>query len=66
MMANVVLTVLSMTIGFFFILVGTLKLSPAVNEEVYREMVSLHFAIRIYRTYLDKAELSNKKYQSPR
>lgn len=27
-----------MTIGFFFILVGTLKLTPAISEEVYREM----------------------------
>ena len=41
-MANVVLTVLSMTIGFFFILMGTLKLTPAVNEDVYREMVNIH------------------------
>ena len=39
-MANTVLTVLSMTIGFFFILIGTLKLTPSVNDEVYREMVS--------------------------
>ncbi len=38
-MANVVLVVLSMTIGFFFILMGTLKLTPSVNEDVYREMV---------------------------
>jgi len=37
-MANVVLTVLSMTIGFFFILVGTLKITGSVNDEVYREM----------------------------
>ena len=43
-MANVVLTVLSLTIGFFFILVGSLKLSAAVNDEVYREMVSLYLA----------------------
>ncbi|ELU03263.1 hypothetical protein CAPTEDRAFT_181278 [Capitella teleta] len=37
-MANTVLTVLSMTIGFFFILIGSLKIAPALNDEVYREM----------------------------
>ena len=42
-MVNVVLTALSMTIGFFFILIGTLKLTPAINEEVYREMVSVTY-----------------------
>jgi len=47
-MANVVLTVLSMTIGFFFILVGTLKLTPAVNEEVYREMASCLYENMIF------------------
>ena len=38
-MANFVLIVLSMTIGLFFILMGTIKLTPAISEEVYREMV---------------------------
>ncbi len=37
-MANTVLMVLSMTIGFFFILVGSMKLTPAIHEEMYREM----------------------------
>ncbi len=37
-MANSVLIVLSLSIGLFFILVGSLKLSPAINDEVYREM----------------------------
>ncbi|XP_064610688.1 novel acetylcholine receptor chaperone-like [Liolophura sinensis] len=37
-MGSVALTVLSMTIGFFFIFVGTLKLTPSVNTEVYKEM----------------------------
>ena len=39
MASNTVITVLSMTIGFFFVLIGTVKLTPAINEEVYREMV---------------------------
>ena len=38
-MANVVLFVLSMTIGLFFILMGLIKLTPAFNDDVYREMV---------------------------
>ncbi|XP_013400408.1 transmembrane protein 35A isoform X1 [Lingula anatina] len=37
-MASSALTMLSMTIGFFFILMGTMKLTPAVNEEVHREL----------------------------
>lgn len=37
-MGSMVLTVLSMTIGIFFIFIGTLKLTPALNTEIYREM----------------------------
>ena len=39
-MANLVLTVLSVTIGLFFILSGTLKLNPFISDELYREMVT--------------------------
>ncbi len=38
-MANVVLTVLSVTVGLFFILSGILKLNPVFSEEIYKEMV---------------------------
>ena len=38
-MANVVVVTLSISIGLFFILVGTIKLSPIVNVDVYKEMV---------------------------
>jgi hypothetical protein len=37
-MASVVLKVLSLTLGLFFIFVGTLKLTPSVNGEIYKEM----------------------------
>ena len=37
-MANVVMIVLSMTIGIFFILVGIMKLSPILSDDIYREM----------------------------
>jgi len=35
---NIVVVVLSVTIGLFFILVGSLKLSPIFNDDVYKEM----------------------------
>lgn len=38
-MANIVLTVLSITVGLFFILSGTLKLNPIISDEIYKEMV---------------------------
>jgi hypothetical protein len=38
-MAAFVLRVLSLTLGLFFIFVGTLKLTPSVNDELYKEMV---------------------------
>jgi len=37
-MGSPVITVLSITIGLFFILVGTLKLSPLLSEDIYKEM----------------------------
>ncbi|CAH1799331.1 unnamed protein product [Owenia fusiformis] len=37
-MASVALTALSMTIGFFFIFMGSIKLTPALNADVYKEM----------------------------
>lgn len=50
-MANTVLTVLSMTIGFFFILIGSLKIAPSLNEEVYREMVGVIISLKTSQTY---------------
>lgn len=38
-MANLVLTVLSITIGLFFILSGTLKLNTYISEDIYKDMV---------------------------
>ncbi|XP_053397021.1 novel acetylcholine receptor chaperone-like [Mercenaria mercenaria] len=37
-MASFVVKVLSVTLGLFFIFVGLLKLSPAINKELYKEM----------------------------
>ena len=39
-MASTVLKVLGFTLGVFFIFVGTIKLTPSVNAEIYKEMVS--------------------------
>jgi len=40
-MSNIVVPVLSVTIGLFFVLVGTIKLTPFISEEFYKEMVGL-------------------------
>jgi hypothetical protein len=39
-MSNIVVPVLSVTIGLFFVFVGTIKLTPFISEEFYKEMVS--------------------------
>jgi len=36
---NAVVLLLSLTLGFFFMFVGMLKLTPAVNEDTHEEMV---------------------------
>ena len=41
-MSNIVVPVLSVTIGLFFVLVGTIKLTPFISEEFYREMVGFY------------------------
>lgn len=38
-MASLVLRVLALTLGLFFVFVGTIKLTPSVNTEIYKEMV---------------------------
>jgi len=38
-MSNIVVPVLSVTIGLFFVLVGTIKLTPFISKEFYKEMV---------------------------
>ncbi|XP_025098076.1 transmembrane protein 35A-like [Pomacea canaliculata] len=37
-MASLVLRVLALTLGLFFVFVGTIKLTPSVNTEIYKEM----------------------------
>lgn len=37
-MKSIVLTVLSVFLGLFFVFVGVLKVSPAVNREMHREI----------------------------
>jgi len=41
-MSNIVVPVLSVTIGLFFVLVGTIKLTPFISEEFYKEMVGFN------------------------
>jgi len=40
-MSNIVVPVLSVTIGLFFVLVGTIKLTPFLSDEFYKEMVGI-------------------------
>lgn len=40
-MSNIVVPVLSVTIGLFFVFIGTIKLTPFISEEFYKEMVGL-------------------------
>jgi len=45
-LTNVLLIVLSLTLGFFFMFVGILKLTPAVKEDIHEEMVSFDFGCK--------------------
>jgi hypothetical protein len=44
-MASIVLRILALTLGLFFVFVGTIKLTPSVNTEIYKEMVSAQLFI---------------------
>ncbi|XP_076467283.1 putative acetylcholine receptor chaperone [Babylonia areolata] len=37
-MASIVLRILALTLGLFFVFVGTIKLTPSVNSDIYKEM----------------------------
>ncbi|KAJ8314531.1 hypothetical protein KUTeg_006681 [Tegillarca granosa] len=37
-MASFVLKILSLVLGIFFVFIGTLKLTPSVNQDLYKEM----------------------------
>ncbi len=39
MMRSLPLAALSLLLGFFFVFVGTIKLTPKVNPDVYKDMV---------------------------
>ncbi|XP_061193452.1 novel acetylcholine receptor chaperone-like [Saccostrea echinata] len=41
-MASYVLKIISMTLGIFFIFIGTLKLTPSVNKELHKEMRKMY------------------------
>lgn len=41
-MASYVLRVISLTLGVFFIFIGTLKLTPSVNKELHKEMRKMY------------------------
>ncbi|KAI8740861.1 Transmembrane protein 35A [Biomphalaria glabrata] len=41
-MPSVVLKVLGLTLGLFFIFVGTIKLTPSVNADIYKEMRKIY------------------------
>lgn len=36
---NLALTALSVTLGLLFVLIGVMKLTPAINQELHKEMV---------------------------
>ena len=50
-MASLVLKVLGLTLGVFFIFVGTIKLTPSVNSEIYKEMVRSRYLNKQWLIY---------------
>jgi len=48
---KIVILILSLTLGFFFMFVGILKLTPAVKEDTHEEMVSVIILIRTTEKY---------------
>jgi hypothetical protein len=43
MIRSLPLTALSLMLGFFFVFVGVLKISPSVNADIYKHMVCFIF-----------------------
>lgn len=50
-MTAMVLKALSVTLGIFFVFVGSLKLTPSLSDELYKEMVYIHLFIMLYVMY---------------
>lgn len=57
MIRSLPLTALSLLLGFFFIFVGLIKITPKVNPDIYRDMVSL---VKLNKKNFIKFCLSNK------
>lgn len=51
MFKSLPLTVLSLTLGFFFVFVGLLKVTPEINPTMHNDLVSLDFTRLIVRLY---------------
>jgi hypothetical protein len=45
MIRSLPLTALSLMLGFFFVFVGVLKISPSVNADIYKHMVCFFYVI---------------------
>jgi len=54
---NAVVIILSLTLGFFFMFVGILKLTPALNEDTHEELAS---RILLYERQLHSNRLGLK------
>ena len=65
MLRSLPLTALSLLLGFFFIFVGSIKISPKVNEDIFRDMVNIAvlyfiFCLLIFDSYKKIKNFSNK------
>ena len=48
MIKSLPLTALSLTLGFFYIFVGLLKVSPQINPDMHNDLVSVFLIIFIH------------------
>ena len=58
MARNLALIALSITLGLLFVTIGLIKLTPAVNADMHKEMVSLS----IYMYLSIRLELERNEY----
>ena len=57
MARNLALIALSITLGLLFVTIGLIKLTPAVNADMHKEMVSLS-SLSIFLSDLSLKEMS--------
>lgn len=56
---TIVLKSLSILLGLFFVFVGTLKLTPHISKDLYKDLVSIYINQIYIKTYVQTSWIIN-------